>query len=816
LGWLYKEPEKDARRLKLWIENCPLAERSVHEELRTPLSPREINDFSERGQNLDIFLKEIGKYRTPEDNVLRAGKRRQERLRELHQMVSSRSTMEEDPTEPRFDQQRPQTAADEKNLLPPETLERSELCETPLRGRGRGICGMAKEMGNFSKLERLCSATPFDRVAKIKHVIEFLAQHASSEEERAWMSFCWICSHIGHDCTDFACKSPDYVLPERVGGSWSIAKLFAAFCTELNVHAKVVTGHIRCSSSLAGDDVCADSSNRHWWNVVCFGSEWILIDCASGAAAQVGQQSGSFLPCFFGPSPEDLSFSHYPAEARWQLLPQPLAYEEFVAQVSVIPDVFTANGLEFLPCYRPSGIINLAATNSGCVRLRAPPGQVLQASVGGDASRCFISPPGSQNLKLKITVVGATNLMNKDRATSGKHDVSDPYCVCRIPGRGVVLFNTEVAMNKLNPRWNQTFVVDDLLSGDELQFSIFDKDIGTRDDLLGKVSVPTGHFFLGGRMDEQLDLTDDGAMKSKLQLRIEPAINQTESLAIPDPGITTINFRVPNGSGKHSLEIYTCPAGSSQESFRRACTFSIASRLDPTDFIEPCFPHVFRDTMRFYGLRFVEVLPKGLYVLRETNEIELCLKTTDTTPPGLQVVADVDGDRNATLAHISGNRVVIRARSPPGEHSLNIFARRDSSRQFACATICKLLVPADCAEVVTEPFPQVCALYREIGAALEAPLTGTLQPGLHRFRLCLPADIGDAKVMVSSGTSRDDLARQADGSFEGDVHVTAGDVTLLCDPGGKLPQPLLRWTMVGNKPVTHSTSMASRYSSAPS
>lgn len=614
------------------------------------------------------------------------------------------------------------------------------------------------------------------------------------------MSFCWVCFHISLDFDDFTCKLPEHVLPLRVGGAWSISKLFASLCSAVHVPVKIVPGHIRHASSFPGDDICSDSRNRHWWNVVYLENQWVLVDCASGAASQEGKQlphSRSFRPYFFGPAPEDLAFSNYPTESRWQLLSEPLNYDTFVGQVHVAVDVFAASGFVFSPQCRPGGTITLGDTNTGCVQLRAPSKLQVRASLSGEAAHCFVAAEGSRRVKLKITVVGATNLRNADvGGRLGKYDVSDPYCVCKVKGKEHVSFRTAVAMDKLSPIWNHTSTIDDLEPGDELCFRIFDKDIVMQDDFLGEVSLSIGRFLNGGAFEGDVDLSDCGNLRSKLRLRIQPLPVQDVQAASPEGlGTTAIYFRAPKGCAEHRLELYAGEA--STDTFHRICTFKVLASADPPDFTEPLFPKVSPGACRLYGLTFFEALPDGRHILGSKNEVELHLKKTSLAPQGLEVVGDVDGDRSAVLAHVSGDTVVIRARAPKGDHSLSIFARRAKQKQFACVVVYRLHVPEDCEEVRIDGFPQLQDAYRELGAVLEAPLQGVLQVGLQRISMRLPQELADAKVTLTTGaaSSREttNIPYRNDGTFEADVHISAPEATLLCETAGESARPLLRW-----------------------
>lgn len=58
-----------------------------------------------------------------------------------------------------------------------------------------------------------------------------------------------------------------------------------------------------------------------------------------------------------------------------------------------------------------------------------------------------------QQRMVKITIIDGTNLLAKDIGGT-----SDPYC--RVKCCGVELFKTKVVKKDLNPKWNESFVVD--------------------------------------------------------------------------------------------------------------------------------------------------------------------------------------------------------------------------------------------------------------------------------------------------------------------------------------------------------------------
>jgi hypothetical protein len=102
--------------------------------------------------------------------------------------------------------------------------------------------------------------------------------------------------------------------------------------------------------------------------------------------------------------------------------------------------------------------------------------------------------------RLGISIVSAQNLRAADR--SGK---SDPFCVCRVPGRPGSKCQTRVLNTTLNPIWKEYFEID-FFAGDELQVSVFDKDV-LGNDLLGTATFEQATVMPGG-IKGPIDLFD--------------------------------------------------------------------------------------------------------------------------------------------------------------------------------------------------------------------------------------------------------------------------------------------------------------------
>ncbi|QQP56044.1 Extended synaptotagmin2like, partial [Caligus rogercresseyi] len=94
---------------------------------------------------------------------------------------------------------------------------------------------------------------------------------------------------------------------------------------------------------------------------------------------------------------------------------------------------------------------------------------------------------------LRINVLEAKGLQNKDLNLIGSSNKSDPYATLEVQVDSQHhSFKTHVIPNNLHPHWNFTaeLIVDDTESLDQILLQIWDKDSSNKDDFLGKCELP--------------------------------------------------------------------------------------------------------------------------------------------------------------------------------------------------------------------------------------------------------------------------------------------------------------------------------------
>eukprot|EP00928_Gymnodinium_smaydae_P095208 TRINITY_DN8154_c0_g1_i1.p1 TRINITY_DN8154_c0_g1~~TRINITY_DN8154_c0_g1_i1.p1 ORF type:complete len:799 (+),score=89.63 TRINITY_DN8154_c0_g1_i1:22-2397(+) len=95
--------------------------------------------------------------------------------------------------------------------------------------------------------------------------------------------------------------------------------------------------------------------------------------------------------------------------------------------------------------------------------------------------------------ELMVTVLGATGLANAD-----KFSKSDPYCVCKLVNKDESNFTTPVVKDDDSPMWNYQGFLRHYEQGDELEITVYDRDIAF-DDFLGSATV--SHFPFYGTLN---------------------------------------------------------------------------------------------------------------------------------------------------------------------------------------------------------------------------------------------------------------------------------------------------------------------------
>ncbi|TRY63162.1 hypothetical protein TCAL_10826 [Tigriopus californicus] len=122
------------------------------------------------------------------------------------------------------------------------------------------------------------------------------------------------------------------------------------------------------------------------------------------------------------------------------------------------------------------------------VSMLDPERLAMLSAIKAESQKGLLLPAGV----LTVNIIEGKGLVNKDKAFLGQGK-SDPYAKLRIVADGMAhVFKTEVVPDNLHPVWNHVvdMPVDDPETLDNLQIEIWDEDRGSKDDFMGKCTIP--------------------------------------------------------------------------------------------------------------------------------------------------------------------------------------------------------------------------------------------------------------------------------------------------------------------------------------
>ncbi|XP_048111859.1 extended synaptotagmin-1 [Alosa alosa] len=128
---------------------------------------------------------------------------------------------------------------------------------------------------------------------------------------------------------------------------------------------------------------------------------------------------------------------------------------------------------------------------------------------------------------LRIHLVGAQNLVAKDKVMGMIKGKSDPYVKISIGGK---TFKSDVIKGNLNPNWNEMYeVVLTELPGQELLLEMFDKDMD-QDDFMGRLKIKLSDLISAQHTDEWYTLSDVKSGRVHLVMEWLPTESESDHL----------------------------------------------------------------------------------------------------------------------------------------------------------------------------------------------------------------------------------------------------------------------------------------------
>lgn len=298
----------------------------------------------------------------------------------------------------------------------------------------------ADEEAQYAAVDRHALAAPASATESVAALSSYLTEPFETDEKKARAIFRWIADNIAYDVEGLfsghpAQKEAGDVLQSRSSVCAGYASLFEALGREAGLEVVSISGYAKGYGYHVGD-IIPDKSN-HAWNAVKIDGEWKLMDPTWGAGNlnKANHYQKEFEPFYFFTKPEEFIYEHFPTEARWQLLPEPVSQEEFQDLPYVSPAFFQC-GLELADAQPNvidvSGEYMLefsASSGTLCTANLKRGGKKLESAVfvqrSGSTFQVRVRPPGAGEYVLEIFAKQGAPKKTYAHAASFKVETAD-------------------------------------------------------------------------------------------------------------------------------------------------------------------------------------------------------------------------------------------------------------------------------------------------------------------------------------------------------------------------------------------------------
>lgn len=265
-----------------------------------------------------------------------------------------------------------------------------------------------------SELHPVVAEMPASTETSPEAVARYIAANESDPYLRVKALYDWVADRISYDAPalargDYPPQDPTTVFETRKAVCAGYSKLLEKMAETIGIEMVYVTGVSRDRGGNVG-------GAGHAWNAVEVEGRWYLIDVTWGAgyvADDIFKKRYTsdylFIP------PEVLAVDHFPDEAKWQLLDEPITRGDFMRQ-PILRAEFYQRGLELLDPRRSQITVDDRAT----LTIKRPRGQYLLASLyskNGDSKRCHIGEGETVRIRCNVDKPGSyeVRLFGNDR-----------------------------------------------------------------------------------------------------------------------------------------------------------------------------------------------------------------------------------------------------------------------------------------------------------------------------------------------------------------------------------------------------------------
>jgi hypothetical protein len=191
---------------------------------------------------------------------------------------------------------------------------------------------------NFTAIDLYAQRVP-QHIANqsLAKLTAYLVKPAANDVEKARAVARWITSNIAYDFEALSNErvrpsdNPDSVFVTRRALESGFAALFVRMMHIAGVEAATITGVKKGFNFTPGD---ASTLKRHVWNAFRAEGKWRLVDLPVYKEVETEHSYKlAYADSFFCIPPEQMIYTHFPDDKRWQILDKAVVKEEFLSGV---------------------------------------------------------------------------------------------------------------------------------------------------------------------------------------------------------------------------------------------------------------------------------------------------------------------------------------------------------------------------------------------------------------------------------------------------------------------------------------------------
>jgi len=192
----------------------------------------------------------------------------------------------------------------------------------------------------FAEIDRHALDAKPDVESSIDRLASYLSAPARTDREKARAVYRWIAARIRWGPTTEVNPGqamdarPESVLRRRTAECLGFAMLFESLARKAGVEVASIHGYVRTDAATAPAYAANPPGFNHWWNAVKLDGEWKLLDCGwsvrgeDGTTASSAQGRVHLEPYYFLVPPEQLIYTHFPLDPKWQLTNPAMTLDE--------------------------------------------------------------------------------------------------------------------------------------------------------------------------------------------------------------------------------------------------------------------------------------------------------------------------------------------------------------------------------------------------------------------------------------------------------------------------------------------------------